>query len=86
MVIPVKPSTQDLWERWGAELRNRRGDRSQVEIARLSGVDQGKISLLERGKVGPLDSDKLALARVYGCEVAELFSFPSITEVEAAAS
>ena len=51
----------------------RRAGLSQDDLARASGVDQGTISEIERGKRVPRPSTLRKLARGLGVKVAEVF-------------
>lgn len=61
---------------WGARLRQVRGDRKQVDMAKLVGVSQPTWSKLERGEFEVSDTLKLQIARRVGVKVAELWSWP----------
>jgi transcriptional regulator with XRE-family HTH domain len=45
-----------------------RGDRSLRQIAALTGVSAGELSLIERGRLLPTDDQVEAIERVYGIE------------------
>lgn len=61
---------------WGKNIRQRRGERSQMWLAEAVDCDQTTISRIERGvyKLGP--ELMVAIAAALGCELDELFSFP----------
>jgi transcriptional regulator with XRE-family HTH domain len=47
---------------------------SQDELGRLCGVDQGRISRIERGYCSPTSKERQALSQVLKIPVEELFS------------
>lgn len=57
----------------GQKLRRLRGDRTQQEIADAVGVTAMAISQYESGERSPKDSVKIALAKLYGTTVEDLF-------------
>ena len=63
---------QEIRIRVAARLRELRGEKSQEEIGRLSGVHQAQISQYELGKVLPGLENLVHLCRAYGVPVTEI--------------
>lgn len=57
----------------GRRLRELRGDRPQIEVARALNVTAMTISSYERGERIPPDPMKCALANYYGKSVTDIF-------------
>ena len=57
----------------GFKLRELRGDRSQVEVAKALGISQSALHMYETGNRIPKDDNKIILARYYHKGIEELF-------------
>lgn len=78
--------TDGIWRRWGAAVKQQRedvADLTQRQLANAIGVAIGTISDIERGVAGGSDQTKWDIARALGCEVADLFAYPSTKTVPA---
>jgi transcriptional regulator with XRE-family HTH domain len=49
-------------------LREGRGERSLRQVANLTGVSAGELSLIERGRLLPADDQVEAIERAYGLQ------------------
>jgi transcriptional regulator with XRE-family HTH domain len=76
MTEPVR-----LWDQWGAAVKARRKElrMTQFDLATASGLVVPTISDIERGAAGGSDQTKMKIAAALGCEVADLFAYPSVT-------
>lgn len=57
----------------GKKLIRLRGDRTQEEVAKATGIAQESISFYENGKRIPSDEAKIKLAEYYGVTVQSIF-------------
>lgn len=67
-----------LLRHWGKGVKDGRDrdELSQVELAERSGLDQGVISKIERGKYRLTAEHMIAIATALGRELDDLFTFP----------
>lgn len=80
--------TDGIWREWGAAVRQRRNalHLTQFQLAAKAGVAISTISDIERGVAGGAEQTKFDIARHLGCEVADLFAYPSTKQPTKAAS
>jgi transcriptional regulator with XRE-family HTH domain len=74
--------TPDLWATWGAEVKRRRKAKgwSQHQLALASRLVVTTISAIETGKAGGSDQTKMKIAAALEAEVADVFTYPTVTE------
>lgn len=85
----VPHPTDGLWRDWGAAVKHQREHVvkiTQRELAQAIGVTIGTISDIERGAAEGSRQTKFDIAQALGCEVDELFSWPSTKQPIEAAS
>jgi transcriptional regulator with XRE-family HTH domain len=76
----LNPAVLRLHRQWGVLVKQRRKalGLGQVDLAQLTGIDQGSISRIERGELGKIsDRNRIALAHALGVRVDDLFPYPS---------
>lgn len=66
--------------RWGRTLAARRKqlELSQQSLAKVAGVKQQTISVIERGLRSPTDHVRIALAKALQCQVEEIFDYQRV--------
>lgn len=57
----------------GARLINLRGNRTQDEVAKATGISVSALSMYERGERIPRDNIKIRLAAYYGQPICDIF-------------
>ena len=57
----------------GARLINLRGNRTQDEVAKATGISVSALSMYERGERIPRDNIKIRLASYYGQPICDIF-------------
>ena len=57
----------------GKKLVERRGNKSQEEVAKAVGITQAALSMYERGERTPRDDVKIKLANYFESDVAFIF-------------
>lgn len=68
----------DLTILWAGTLRTARAnaDKTQAELAKLTGLSQQFISSCEAGLTRPSDENRIRIARALGRRVSDLFPYP----------